>query len=268
MKISTQHLPGPSLARNTKCAPGLPVCVGNGHDSLRGTVLLPAVVAMIVLLACGMSLAESFAVNRSRSTLGQLDERSEFIAEAGLWHAAFEEDSIVNPVPFGGGSYTVTRSGDEYISTAVLGENVRTIGGEFTGAGGSSNSPLDEEASLLTVGSAFSNTFEIDLISVAPAGVLISSFSLTGDHQGSGDPRFIGARIDETVVVLTIPTLASPILGQEFNRAGPLNWTVQTGGSPTFQAVFTPVPVGSTDFVLTFEFSNGGSSTFEFTVDW
>ncbi len=221
---------------------------------------------MIVLLACGMSLAESYAAHRGQATLGQLDERLLFIAEAGLWHAAQAESSLPNPVSFGGGTYTVTKNGDDYTSTAVLGDNVRVVSEEIVGPGEPPpTSPLDEEASEATIRSEFRNTFEIDLISVAPGGVVITDFTLI---PLNGFHLLPAIQIDGNLVWLFFSGVWLPIVNQPFGGIFPDNWTIQAGETRTFRAIFWTLQNQPSTFQLQLNFSNGGSSSFEFTAPW
>ena len=59
-----------------------------------GSVLVPVVVAMLILLLMGVALSELFAAQRMQSVLDVESAEAFWIAEAGLWHAAHEATAL------------------------------------------------------------------------------------------------------------------------------------------------------------------------------
>jgi hypothetical protein len=101
--------------------------MGARAHSTRGSVLLPAVAAMLVLLLTGVALSEIFGAQRMREVNALQSAQAFWIAEAGVWHAAHNLAALSTPVSFGGGSYTVTKSGSTYTSTGTIGAATRVV---------------------------------------------------------------------------------------------------------------------------------------------
>jgi Tfp pilus assembly protein PilX len=103
------------------------VIAARSKNVRRGSVLVPIVAAMLILLLTGVALVELFAAQRMRSVIGIEGTRAYWIAEAGLWHAVYEDNELLTPVAFGGGAYTVARSGVDFTSTGTLGGATRVV---------------------------------------------------------------------------------------------------------------------------------------------
>jgi hypothetical protein len=126
---------------------------------------MPVVAAMLILLLAGVALAELFGAQRMQSVLAVESSQAFWIAEAGLWHAAHEDTDLSTPVAFASGTYTVTKSGDDYTSTGVRHNATREASFTFAasgGGGGVSASPiahwkLDETSGIAAVDSVAAN---------------------------------------------------------------------------------------------------------------
>lgn len=103
--------------------------------STRGSVLMPVVAAMLILALVGVSLAELFSAQRMSSVHGIDSTRAYWAAEAGIWHAAFEQADITTPVSYAGATYTVSKSGDTYTATAVCGSTTTVLSLTLAGGG-------------------------------------------------------------------------------------------------------------------------------------
>ena len=232
----------------------------------RGSVLVPAVVALVVLFACGLAVAESFAAQRGQATLDRGDERARFIAEAGLWHAGWIDAPILAPTAFGGGTYTVAEIGGSYAGTSVLADLSHTVELDLGPPGtGGDLSPLDEAASVATVDASNARRFSIDLVSAVPAGVVIEDVSL---FAGSGSHLLRRIQMDGQTVWIRWWGDWLPAIELPFVYATPVEWTVPAGGSVTFTADFWTAGFAPVEFTLVLRFSNGGTTTLVFTVPW
>ena len=92
-----------------------------------GSALVPVVSAMLILLIAGISLSELFGAQRMQSVLSIESTQAYWTAEAGIWHAAWAGADITTPTAFGGGTYTVSISGNDYTSTGIRGAATRTV---------------------------------------------------------------------------------------------------------------------------------------------
>ncbi len=97
------------------------------RSKARGSVLVPVVAAMLILLLMGVALAELFAAQRMQSTLTVDSVQAFWIAEAGVWHAGFDDTDITVPVAFAGGDYTVVQSGSDYTATGSFNQATRVV---------------------------------------------------------------------------------------------------------------------------------------------
>ena len=104
-----------------------------------------------------------------------------------------------------------------------------------------------------------------DRISVAPGGVVITDFTLI---PLSGFHLLPAIQIDGVLVWLLFAGVWLPIVNQPFGGLNPPQWTIPAGGSRTFRAIFWTLQNQPTIFQLQLNFSNGGSSSLEFTAPW
>ena len=248
-------------------------CPGNNDDRRagsmtsprRGSVLVPVVAAMLILMLMGVALSELFAAQRMQSVLGVESEQAFWIAEAGLWHAAHEGTALSTAVTFAGGDYTVTKSGDDYTATASSNDATRVVTLTLTGG-----DPLDEAASVATASTVGNKKITMDLVSISGSDALISTFDLS-DDAAAGDKleslRLSSASADFYLVTggTLLPTgVLSPNNGTCVDR------TIAAGASPSLTILFKtpPTPVGTIQYTLVLNFADSTTSTLTFTVTW
>ena len=107
----------------------------------RGSALVPVVAAMLILLLAGISLSELFGAQRMQSVLAIESTQAFWIAEAGVWHAAWSGAEITTPLAFAGGTYAVAVSGNDYTSTGVRGQATRIVDRTLTASSSASSFP-------------------------------------------------------------------------------------------------------------------------------
>ncbi|MEM7310236.1 MAG: hypothetical protein AAF682_26410 [Planctomycetota bacterium] len=227
----------------------------------RGSILLPLVATMLLLLAAGLALVELSSAQRLRSTVTADSFRAFWVAEAGMWHAALLDAEIAAPVAFSGGSYTVTQTGDDYASAGTVREATRVVRGTFFG-GGSSKGPIDVVATAATARPSSFNRIRMQLVTLTDDPYEIESFSLSasGFH-----PPLRRLRLDRSPIWFGFEWL--PMSDEPPNRGSTDDRTIE-GGSPPLNLAFWWSPFGSQDYELTLSFADGSSSTIRFTIDW
>ena len=235
--------------------------------SRRGSVLVPAVAAMLILSLCGMALSELFAAQRAQSMLTTDSARAHWIAEAGAYHAAHAGLEIASPVAFAGGTYTVTKTGDTYDAEGRYASALRTFSLTHVPgtAGPGPTSPLDEAASSATAALVHNRRFEVDLVSVVPHDVEIATFDLGASVPTTAvrELELDGARIWRQSAGAALPT--GPLALNEGTSA---ERTVVGGGAPVLQVEFRSQPSGSIQYSLDLAFTDGSSSSLAFQIDW
>jgi hypothetical protein len=90
-------------------------------------VLVSVVAAMLILLLAGVALSELFGAQRLAGALAVESARAQWIAEAGLWHAANASAAVTTPVAYAGGQYTVAKSGSTYTATGTFHDATRVV---------------------------------------------------------------------------------------------------------------------------------------------
>ena len=231
-----------------------------------GSVLVPLVSAMLILLLVGVSISETFGVQRRSSVLTVQAAQAQRVAEAGVWHAANQGAAITTAVTFGGGEYTVTKSGDTYTSTGSVEGAKRVVTLTITAAsgGGSSDGPLDESASQATATVNGNDKFNLDLINETSSSITIESFtlsasaSMTNAKQLELDSNKIWDG-DESIPTGTV-TMNE---GSSSDR--------RISGSATDTAEFqfmSAIGDVTIEHTLVINFTDGTSSTLTFTLDW
>ena len=100
---------------------------GPSRDS--GSVLLPVVAAMLILLLTGVALSEMYSAQTMSSAHLVDSVRARWAAEGGCWHAALLGSSVDSPVTFAGVEYTVSKSDTTYTATATRNDarSIRTL---------------------------------------------------------------------------------------------------------------------------------------------
>jgi len=223
----------------------------------QGSVLVSLVAAMLILFVVGLALSELFGAQRIRAVLALQSSQAFWIADAGLWHAAYNV-AAVGPVTFAGGSYTVTKSGDVYTATATKEDATRVHELTFT-------DPLDETASAATAAKSTSDTMTLDLVSSSAVAAELESFSLSADTS----------TVDVTTTQLAAVSIWNEALGvalptgvTALNLGTAAQRTVASGASPTLSIQFVANPTGTIVYTLVLAFTKGPDSTITFTVAW
>ncbi len=232
-----------------------------------GSVLVPVMGAMLILLLCGTALAEAFAAQRHLATVGNESSQAHWIAEAGLWHAASADEAIPAPVDFAGGRYTVNKSGTVFRAQAELGSVSAVLSRDFEGvfASGTDTSPLDIPATEDTARITSNDSLAVDLVNESGEQLLIEAFELSANvpHPDLHRMRIEGWEIVHAHSNNSLPTGYWPtpwgvFLGLFFDPALPLILFVE----------FRDKPTGSVDYTLVLHFSGADSATLQFTLDW
>lgn len=225
-------------------------------------MLLPVIAAMLLLLLTGTALAELFASQQMQSALSVESSRAFWIAEGGLWHAAYQGAGVLSPVPFAGGSYTVTKNGNVYTATAQCGEATRMVSESL---GTSAAGPLDVEESAATARRSGADKLELGLVSVSPRDALIESFSLSADRATRRIDRL---KLDDRTIWRAGGSVGLPTGPQALNRGTLSERTVVAGDAPRLRIEFSANPRGTVAYTLVLAFADGTSSTITFTISW
>jgi Tfp pilus assembly protein PilX len=230
-------------------------------EQSRGSALLPMVAAMLILLLCGVALSEVFGSQRMQAVMHVEATRAIWIAEAGLWHAAHEETALTTAVSFGGGTYTVDRSGNDYSSTgAIEGATQRTTRTMLASQG-----PLDEAASVATVKIKGNKEFEMDLVSISTTDVIIQSFDLSADNNSYKAREF---KLDHKRIWRENHGYSMPTGVTLLNQGHGHDRTIKAGDAPELRYRSYNKPSGTITYTLILYFTDGSSSTLGFSVAW
>ena len=215
---------------------------------------------MLILSLCGVALSELVAAQRYQSVIALDSSRAFRIAEAGLWHAAHEDMALPTPVPYAGGSYTVEKNGTLFISTGTIFDAKRRVSLRF----GLEFGPLDESASEASVVRVNRRRFEIDLVSISPADLVIESFALSSDV---GNEELHRLRLDGNQIWhahgVFLPTGTTAL-----NEGSTADRTILAGTSPTLRVEFRRNQTGTVEYTLVLDFTDGSSATLVFTITW
>ena len=231
----------------------------------RGSVLVPVVAAMLLLSLSGIALSELFSAQRHQAVLELESSRAQWIAEAGVRHAAYLGTGLPAPVPFGGGSYTVSKTGNTYVSTGLESRAARVASAAYTPlVTGVPTSPLDESASSATAFREDRDKLELDLIGISPNAAIIDSFELSADvpTRRVDKLKLDGEDIWQQDGVL-LPTGPLALNEGELHEQ-----TILAGEALPLRVEFDGKPSGTVTYTLTLFFTNGSSSTLVFTIDW
>lgn len=244
--------------------------LGRRDPARRGSVLVPLVAAMLIMLLAGVALAELFGAQRMQSLHGVQASQAYWIAEAGAWHAALEDDSITTPVSFAGGSYTVSKAGDEYTSTGEKLAARRVVTRAITaagsgGGGGGGGEPLDEVASAATAARQNHKRATLDLVSITSSDVEISTFSLSADQSTEKLKRL---RLDGKQIYKKNSGLNLPTGTVALNKGSSSHRTVPAMESPELRIEFKHSPDDDITYTLVLNFTDGSSETIVFTIEW
>jgi len=238
-----------------------PLVVTRAHPK-RGSVLVPLVAAMLILLLMGVALSEVFGVQRMKSVIAVESTRAFWIAEAGLWHARHEGAAISTPVTFAGGEYTTAKSGSEFTATGTLDQATRIVTLSFATGG---SGPLDVVASAATADDHDDDEFRLDLVSISAVDVVIESFELSSDVSSEEitELKYNDERIWKEGSGESLPT------GDvDLNRGTTSDRTIPAGSSERLEMEFDDDMSGNQALTLVLHFTDGSSSTIAFTIDW
>lgn len=227
----------------------------------QGSALLPVVAAMLILMLCGVALSEVFGAQRMQSVMNIEAARASWIAEAGLWHAAHEKTVLTTPVPFAGGSYTVSKQASTYTSAGVMDEATNLVMRKMWPAEG----PLDVEATVSTVKRTSDKKFKMNLISIWPEDVVIESFELNNDSGEYGAHRFKhkGSDIWHEHSGIDVPTGLTAL-----NKGSTSKRTVKANASTKLEFQSHEKPDDTINYTLILHFTNGTQSTLAFSIEW
>ena len=229
----------------------------------RGSVLVPVVAATLLLSFCGIALSELVAAHRFQSAVGIGSARAYWIAEAGVWHAAQEGTELLTPVAFAGGSYTVQKAGDLYVSTGRFADAMRVVSLQFRGSG-SGTATLDEAASQATARRINNRRFEVDLVSLSPSDLVIESFALSAS---TGTPELHTLRLAGRQL-WHAHGIFLPITGSPLNQGSTSDRTISANTRPTLRVEFRRRQRGTVKYDLTLWFTDGSSAHLSFSIDW
>ncbi|MFT5052295.1 MAG: hypothetical protein ACI8QZ_003728 [Chlamydiales bacterium] len=232
----------------------------------RGSVLLPVVAAMVILLLASVAITELFATQRYRSVLTIDACRSYWIAEAGARHAATLGTELGTSVPFAGGSYTVTKSGDDYTATAVRGIATRLVKITATSTEGSGGEdPVDETASVATVSDDNKKKITLDLVSISSEDAVLESFSISANTANEDIKKL---KLDNEEIWKENSGVELPTGTLTLNKGSTGDRTLDAGESPELKIEFDDDEDGTLTYTLVLNFTDGTSSTLIFTVSW
>ena len=232
-------------------------------ESRRGSVLVPVLAAALLLSLCGIALTELVAAQRFQSAVGIGSARAYWIAEAGLWHAAQEGTELLTPVAYAGGSYTVQKNGEVYVSTGRFAEATQVVSLEFRDSGAGAG-VLDEEASQATARRIDNRRFEIDLVSLSTSDLVIESFSLS---SSVGTPELHTFRLAGRQI-WHAHGVHLPLTNTPLNQGSTRDRSIPAGASPTLRVEFRRRQSGTVEYRLALHFTDGSSASLSFTIDW
>ncbi len=231
------------------------------HHSRRGSVLVPVVAAMLILLMVSFALVETFAAQRHQDVLHLEQTRAFWLAEAGVWNAAFEGTAFPTDVSFAGGTYTVAQSGDEYTATAVW-DDARFSATELYLPA----PPIDVLRSVATAVATSTKNWTVSVVSNSARSLEIAFLNLS-DDSGSDiamDFWLDGVHIwDGGSNGIAIPTGARAL-----NKGSAAERTISTGASPSLLFEAKDAPSGTIVYTLILHFTDLRRSTMTFTIPW
>jgi hypothetical protein len=231
----------------------------------RGSVLVPVVAAMLILLLCGFALTELSSSQRMQSVLAVDSAKAYWIADAGVWHAVYAQSAIASPVAFGGGTYTVAKSAQAYTATATWGEATRTAFEDFDNWADGIPSPLDEAAAVASAVKKDADEFTLTVTSIWPTDVEIASFDLsTSGTQLQGHRwKLNGHDIWHEHGGWNLPTYGTPL-----NNGTQSDRTIPAGASYELLYHSHVAPTGTVTYYVNFYFTNGLQTNLVFSITW
>ena len=223
--------------------------------------MVPMVVAMLILLICGVALSEVFGAQQMQSVMNIESTRATWIADAGLWHAGHEETEITTAVPFGGGSYTVTKFGTRYSSSATKGEAEQLAVRIMT----LPDTPIEVDLSIATLAIDTPSSFSMDLVAIWPDAVEIEAFQLIHDSGNAKAEAFKLRNIDiwREPGGVGLPTGLTAL-----NSGTSADRTIGYFETPRLLYESFDAPSGTVTYTLILYFVDAPSTTLVFSVPW
>lgn len=245
------------------------VLLGIEQTACRGSVLVPVLAAMLILLLSGFALTEAFGGQRLRGVLALDSARAFWVADAGIQHAALQGAAIEGPVAFAGGTYAVAKNGTEYTATSTWNQATRAITEDLTSVPSESpsdlESPLDEAASEATAVRTSNKRFDLDLVSTSDSDVRIASFDLSADVATEEVKKI---KLDGEDIWKENSGVDLPVVGTALNEGSSSDRTIQAGESPDLRIEWKSNPSGTVTYTLVLHFTDGSSSILVFPITW
>jgi len=237
--------------------------------SNRGSVLLPLIGALLLMLYAGTALTEVFSVQRMRAVNRVQSAQAYWVAEAGAWHAAQIGESISTPVSFGSGSYTVVRDGDRYVSLASRNGTRRVVSATLSRSEElleeDSGELLDEVASAASAYDHDEDHFHIDLYSLSDDDLQIASFELSAN---ASTPDLEEIKLDNKKI-LSSASLSLPTGVTALNDGSDSERTIEALDAPQARIKFDDdFDDGTYTFTLVLTFTDGSSDSVTFSVSY
>ncbi|NQU48888.1 MAG: hypothetical protein HQ519_09595 [Planctomycetes bacterium] len=244
---------------------------GRDTSAAGGSVLVPVVAAMLILLLCGVALSEAFGSQRMQAVISVESVQAQWIAEAGLWHAASVEEGLSIPVNFAGGTYSVAKSGDLYTSKSQRGNagvtRVLTIlssqdSDDDDDAGKAS--PLDESKSSASAEKSGSSRIKLEFYSSSSKDAVLQSFEMSADQSSK---LLSGFTFDKHTIWSNRKGKSLPTGTQKFGSSASRR-TIKSKESEDVILSFKGKQKGSGSYTLILNFVDGSKSTLSFKVQW
>lgn len=232
----------------------------------QGSVLLPLVAAMLILLSAGTALSELFADQRLATVSDVQSAQAYWAAEGGTWHAAQLSAAISTAEALSASSYTVTKTDEVYTATAVCSGVTRIVTRDVTTSisQSSSSDVLDATASAATASQDDSDEVTLKLVSISGSDHEIETIALSADISTTD---LKSCYLDSKKILEDHESLPTGALTAQNGSAS--DKTISAGDDPDFTIQFMDeLAVGTYTFTLDLVFTDGSSDTVVFTVEW
>ena len=234
--------------------------------------MLPLIAAMLILISAGAALTELLGAQRMRTVTSVQSAQAYWSADAGAWHSAQTGAGISTAVDFGGSTYTVTKNGDVFTSTATQNGTTRSVIATLESPEEDEDEEvvvetglIDEAASAATAYQNGNDHFYIDLVSVASSDLEIEFIELSSDGS---TPKLEEVELASSKI-LTHKNEALPTGVVSLNAGNGSERTIVAGDDPeariTFRKNFDP---GTYQFTLVLYFMDGSSDSVGFSITW
>lgn len=212
-------------------------------------------------------MTELFGAQRHQAVQVVHSTRAFWIAEAGAWHAAQLGAAISSSVAFAGGSYTVSKNGDVYTSTAVIADTSRIVTRAFadSSSGGGGSDPVDEVATVATLSDDGKRVLLMDLVSDSSVDAVLESFSVSADTSSENlkSIYLAGQQLWWQTAGVSLPTGL-----QALNAGSTTDRTLPAGTSPQLEIGFKANASNTVNYTLVLNFTDGTSSSMYLAVAW